>query len=253
MSNNSKKANKKPRPSSTQGIRLNKYLSNAGICSRREADKFIAMGLVKINGKVVTEMGFKVQSGDQVHYDDQFVKRNSPVYLLLNKPKGFIASTQGGEINKPVQELIRSKHPEKVPPIGDMGRTVTGLLLLTNDDKLRQKMANPNSRYNIIYQVILEQNAQTADLDALTKGIRIRDKVYKIKSVAHIKGRTKNEIGIEASNISSGILKKILEQRSLKALTMDRVLLAGLTKKDLPRGRWRYLTAKEIQFLKMIS
>ena len=187
MHNNSKKADKKARPSSTQGIRLNKLLSNAGICSRREADQYIAMGLVKINGKVVTEMGFKVQRGDQVHYDDQFVKRNSPVYLLLNKPKGFIASTQGGEINKSVQELIRSKHPEKVSPIGDMGRTVTGLLLLTNDDKMRQKIADSNSRYNILYQVVLEQNAQTADLDALIKGIRIRDKVYKIKSISGVK------------------------------------------------------------------
>ena len=253
MQNDSKKVNKKARPSSTQGIRLNRFLSNAGICSRREADQFIAMGLVKVNGEVVTEMGFKVKKGDQVHFDDQFVKRNPPIYLLLNKPKGFVATTQGGKIKRSVQELIRSTHYEKVPCIGDMGRTVTGLLLLTNDDSLRQKMADPKSQYNTLYQVILEQNAQTADLDALTKGIRIRDKVYKVKSVAYIQGGTKNEIGIEAYNLSPGLLKKILEQRSLKVLTMDRVLLAGLTKKDLPRGRWRSLTNKEIQFLKMIS
>ena len=142
---------------------------------------------------------------------------------MLNKPKGFINFDAGWGDKQTVQELIRSKHPEKVPPIGDMGRTVTGLLLLTNDDKLRQKMTG-KFRYNIIYQVILEQNTKTADLDALTKGVRIRDKFYKIKSVAYIKGRTKNEIGIEASNISPGILKKILEQRSLKLLTMDRTI-----------------------------
>lgn len=247
MSQNSKKIDP------PQGMRLNKYLSNAGICSRREADQFISMGLVRVNGKVVTEMGFRVRRGDQVHYDDQLVNSSPTVYLLLNKPKGFVATTQGGKVKKSVQELIRSEHSQKLPPIGDMGRSVTGLLLMTNDEKLRQKMADPKSRYPTLYQVILEQNAQTADLNALTKGIRIHDKVHKVKSAEYIQGGAKNEIGIEASNLSPGLLKKILEQRSLKPLSMDRVLLAGLTKKDLPRGRWRSLADKEIQFLKMIS
>ena len=253
MPQNSKKSLPQGGASAPEGTRLNKYLSNAGLCSRREADQFIAMGLVQVNGKVVTEMGFRVQQGDQVRYDDQKVNSSPPVHLLLNKPKGFVATTQGGTIKKSVQELIRSTHSEKIPPIGDMGRTVTGLLLMTNDEKLRQKMADPKSRFPTLYQVILEQNAQTADLDALIKGIRIRDKVYKVKSAAYIQGGSKKEIGIEASNLSPGLLKKILEQRSLKALSMDRVLLAGLTKKDLPRGRWRSLTDKEIQFLNMIS
>jgi 23S rRNA pseudouridine2605 synthase len=248
---------KKPAPkggaSSPEGIRLNKFLSNAGVCSRREADQFIAMGLVHVNGKVVTQMGFRVQSGDQVRYDDQKVNSSPPVYLLMNKPKGFVATSQGGQIKKSVQDLIRSTHYEKVPPVGDMGRTVTGLLLMTNDEKLRQKLADPKSRYSTIYQVILNQNVQAADLEALTKGIRIRDKVYKVKFASYIQGGTKKEIGVEASNLSPGLLKKILEQRSLKALSMDRVLLAGLTKKDLPRGRWRALSNKEIQFLNMVS
>lgn len=253
MPQNFKKSPPKVGASSPEGIRLNKFLSNAGICSRREADQYIAMGLVSVNGKVVTEMGFRVKSTDQVRYDDQKVNRNPPVYLLMNKPKGFVATTQGGNIKKSVQELIRSSHSEMVPHVGDMGRTVTGLLLMTNDEKLRQKLADPKSRFPSIYQVILEQNVQTEDLDALTKGIRIRDKVYKVKSAAYILGGTKKEIGIEASNLSPGLLKKILEQRSLKTQSMDRVLLAGLTKKDLPRGRWRSLTDKEIQFLNMIS
>ena len=211
------------------------------------------MGLVRVNGKVVTQMGLKVKTGDWVHYDRQLVNSNPPVYLLLNKPKGFVATTQGGKIKKSVQELIRSEHSQKIPPIGDMGRTVTGLLLMTNDDQMRKKMADPNTRYPSLYQVILQQNARTDDLHALTNGIRMGDKVHKVKSAAFIQGGSKNEIGIEANNLSPGLLKKLLEQRSLKAIAMDRVVLAGLTKKDLPRGRWRSLTKKEIQFLKMIS
>ena len=238
---------------SPKGTRLNKYLSNAGICSRREADQLIAMGLVSVNGKVVIKMGYQVQRGDQVRYDDQPVKSGPPVYLLLNKPKGFVATNQGGNVKKSVQELIRTAHPEKVTPIGNMGRTVTGLLLLTNDDKLRHKLSNPTSQYTILYQVILEKNAETADFEALTKGIRILDKVYKVKSVAYIQGGTKKEIGIEGSNLSPGLLKKMLEIRYLKTVSMDRVLLGSLTKKDLPRGRWRPLTTKELQFLNMIS
>jgi len=236
-----------------KGIRLNKYLSNAGICTRREADQFIAMGLVSVNGKVITVMGYQVQGGDQVRYDNQPVNSSPPVYLLLNKPKGFVSSKQLGNVKKSVQELIRAVHPEKVPPIGDMGRTVTGLLLLTNDDKLRQKLANPKSQFTTLYKVILEKNAENADLDALTKGIRILDKVHKLKSAAYIQGGTKKEIGIEGFNLSPRLLKKLLEKRDLKTVSMDRVLLASLTKKDLPRGRWRPLTIKEIQFLKMIS
>ena len=236
-----------------KGIRLNKYLSNAGICSRREADQLIAMGLVSVNGKVIIEMGYQVQSSDQVRYDDQPVNSSPPVYLLLNKPKGFVATKQGRNVKKSVQELIRTSYPEKVPPIGDMGRTVTGLLLLTNDDRLRQKLVNPRSRYTIIYQVISEKNVETSDLEALTKGIRIMDKVHKVKSAAYIQGGTKKEIGIEGSNLSPGMLKKMLKIRDLKTVSMDRVLLGSLTKKDLPRGRWRPLTTKELQFLNMIS
>ncbi len=197
-------------------------------------------------------MGFQVQRGDKVRYDDQPVNSSPPVFLLMNKPKGFVATKQGGDIKKSVQDLIRGTHREKVPPAGDMGRTVTGLLLLTNDEKLRKKMADPKSRFPNVYKVILDKNAETEDLDALIKGIRIMDKVHKVKSAAYIQGGTKNEIGIEAFNLSPGLLKKILEKRELKAVSMDRVLLASLTKKDLPRGRWRSLTDKEIQFLNMI-
>ena len=252
VSKNFKKPFPKGESAAPLGIRLNKFLSNAGLCSRREADQLIAMGLVQINGKVVTEMGIRVQRGDQVRYDDQKVNSSPPIYLLLNKPKGFVATTQGGKIKKSVQELIRSTYSEIIPPIGDMGRTVTGLLLMTNDETIRKKMADSRSRYSSLYQVILKQNVKTTDLNALIKGVRIQDMVYKVKSAAYIQGGSKKEIGIQASNLSPGLLQKILEQRSMNVLSMDRVLLAGLTKKDLPRGRWRSLTKLEIKFLKMI-
>lgn len=248
MPQNSKKNTTIPK-----GTRLNKYLSNAGICSRREADQFISMGLVSVNGKIVTEMGFQVYRGDKVRYDDQPVNSSPPVYLLMNKPKGFVATKQGGNIKKSVQELIRSIHSEKIPPVGDMGRTVTGLLLLTNDEKLRKKIADPKSRFPTLFHVILEKNAHAEDLEALTRGIRIMDQVHKVKSATFIQNKGKKEIGIEASNLSPGLLKKILEKRNLKVVSMDRVLIAGLTKKDLPRGKWRSLTEKEIQFLNMTS
>ena len=235
------------------GIRLNKFLSNAGLCSRREADQLIAMGLVQINGKVVTKMGIRVQRGDQVRYDDQKVNNSPPIYLLLNKPKGFVATTQSSKIKKSVHELIRGTYSEIIPSIGDMGRAMTGLLLMTNDETIRKKMADSRSRYSSLYHVILEQDVKTKDLNALIKGVRIQDMVYKVKSAAYIQGGSKKEIGIEASNLSPGLLQKILEQRSMNVLSMDRVLLAGLTKKDLPRGRWRSLTELEIKFLKMIS
>lgn len=246
------KNTQKPVPDS-QGIRLNKYLSNAGICSRREADQLIAMGLVTVNDKVVTEMGFQVKRGDQVRYDSRPVNARPPVYLLMNKPKGFVATHQGGNIKKSVQELIRSNYSERIPAIGDMGRTVMGLLLLTTDEKMRKKLSDPKSQFTTLYQVVLEKNASPEDLLAFTEGIRLQDRVFKVKTAAYVQGGTKKEIGIEASNWSPGLLKKIIEKRALKVVTMDRVVLAGLTKKDLPRGRWRTLTEKEIQFISMIS
>ena len=253
VSKNFKKPFPKVERADPVGIRLNKFLSNAGLCSRREADQLIAMGLVQINGKVVTEMGIRVQRGDQVRYDDQKVNSSPPIYLLLNKPKGFVATTKGGKIKKSVQELIRSTYSDIIPPIGDMGRAVTGLLLMTNDETIRKKMVHTRSRFSSIYQVILEQNAKITDLNALIKGVRIQDMVYKVKSAVYIQGGSKKEIGIEASNLSPSLLQKILEQRSMNVMSMDRVMLAGLTKKDLPRGRWRSLTELEIKFLKMIS
>tara|TARA_X000000950_G_scaffold7186_1_gene7836 strand:- start:269 stop:1036 length:768 start_codon:yes stop_codon:yes gene_type:complete len=236
-----------------KGIRLNKFLSNAGICSRREADQFIAMGLVTVNGKAVTEMGFQVQSDDQVRYDDQLVKGSPPVYILLNKPKGFVATKQGGNIKKSVQELIRTAHSEKVPPIGDMGRPVTGLLFLTNDEKLRKRLSQSQSKVEMIYHITLEKNISVADFEKLRKGISLQNKLYTVKKIDYVIGKSKREIGVEVEHITPAALNKLFEKIDHKVLLMDRVIYAGLTKKDLPRGRWRKLTEKEVQFLHVKS
>tara|TARA_B110000444_G_scaffold259972_1_gene305396 strand:+ start:1918 stop:2673 length:756 start_codon:yes stop_codon:yes gene_type:complete len=233
-------------------IRLNKFLSNAGLCSRREADEFIKMGLVQINGKIITEMGFQVKPKDEVKYDGSRVQQSPPVYILLNKPKGFIATSQGGKINKSVQDLIRSGVKTKVPSIGDMGRPMTGLLLFTNDEGLRKKLNNSNA-IPMIYQVILDQNATKEMMNKLKEGQLVFEKMQKVNAISHIHGKSKKEVGVEVHSLSPATMLKLFATVGLKIIQMDRVIYGGLNKKDLPRGNWRKLSAKEIGFMKMIS
>ena len=198
--------------SDKKGIRLNKFLSNAGICSRREADRFIVMGLVTVNGRSVTEMGFQVQRSDEVRYDGQIVKNSPPVYILLNKPKGFVATKQGGKIKKSVQDLIRTAHTEKVAPIGDMGRTITGLLFLTNDDVLRKRLSQAQSKVKMIYKVTLEKKISVTDFVKLRKGVLLQNRAYSIKKVDYVIGGTKKEIGVEVENLSPAVLVKMFDK-----------------------------------------
>ena len=254
MRKNPKKlSSKSSKISDKKGIRLNKFLSNAGICSRREADQFIIMGLVTVNGKSVTEMGLQVQISDEVRYDGQIVKNTQPVYILLNKPKGFVATKQGGYIKKSVQDLIRTAHPEKVAPIGDMGRTISGLLFLTNDDVLRKKLSQSQSKVKMIYKLTLEKKIFVSDFQKLRKGVLLHDKAYKIKKIDYVIGGTKKEIGVEVENLSPAVLVKMFEKLNHKVFFMDRVMYANLTKKDLPRGRWRKLSEREIQSLHLFT
>lgn len=232
-------------------VRLNKYLSNAGICSRREADENIKMGLVHVNGKVVTEMGFQVGPTDEVKFDGSRIQKTAPVYLLLNKPKGFVATAQGGIIKKSVQELIRSAVKIKIPPIGDMGRPMTGLLFFTNDEGLRKKLSQSPS-IPMVYQVILDKNVTSEMIQQLKKGQVVFDKEAKINAISHLDGKSKNEVGIEVHSLSPAALVKLFEAVGLKVIQMDRVTFGGLTKKDLPRGNWRKLNTKEVGFLKML-
>ena len=231
--------------------RLNKFLSNAGLCSRREADEFIKMGLVHVNGKIVIEMGYQVKSNDEVKYDGSRVQQSPPMYILLNKPKGFVATSQGGKINKSVQDLIRSGINTKVPPIGDMGRPMTGLLLFTNDESLRKKLNNSNF-IPMIYQVVLDQNITKEMMDKLKEGQIVFDKLQKVNVISNIHGKSKKEVGVEVHSLSPAIMVKLFSTVGVKVIQMDRVIYGGLSKKDLPRGNWRKLSAKEIGFMKMI-
>lgn len=235
-----------------ESIRLNKYLANAGLCSRREADTHIAMGLVQVNGKTITEMGFKVQRTDEVKYDGRRIQSAAPMYILLNKPKGFVATTQGGKMNKTAQELIREATPSKLPAVGDMGRPVTGLLLFTNDETLRIKL-NAASALHMLYNIVLDKNVETAAMERLKSGVEWQGKQYRVKAISHVRGGTKREIGVEVNAIPPGMLMKIFDKLNYKILQLDRVLLGGLTKRDLPRGQWRHLTSREISFLKMVQ
>ena len=170
----------------------------------------------------------------------------------IEKPKGFVATAQGGIVKKSVQELIRNAHPENVSPIGDMGRPITGLLFFTNDDALRKKLNNAQKKILMVYQVVLDKSISAAKIEMLKSGIGLRGFVYQVKDVEYIKGGTKREIGIEAYNLTPGTLSKMLEKLEFEVLQMDRMLFAGLTKKDLPRGNWRKLTLKEVNFLQML-
>ena len=252
-----KSKNPKPSPKfqnnkEEKTIRLNKFLSNGGLCSRREADDFIKMGLVQINGKIITEMGYQVKPTDEVKYDGSRVQHAPTTFLLLNKPKGFVATSQGGKINKSVQELIRSGVKSKVPPVGDMGRPMTGLLLFTNDEDLRKKLNNSKG-IPMVYQVTLDQVINPEMMKKLKEGQMVFDKIQKVNVISYIQGKSKKEVGVEVHSLSPAILSKLFAAVGAKVLNMDRVVYAGLTKKDLPRGNWRKLSAKEIGFLKMIS
>ena len=233
-------------------IRLNKFLSNAGICSRREADELIKMGLVQINGQIITEMGFKVKYNDEVKYDGSRIQQSPPEYLLLNKPKGFVATARGAKIKKSVQELISLGVKTKIPPIGDMGRPITGLLFFTNDEILRKKLNNSTS-IPMIYQVTLDQNITNDMMKKLKEGQMIFDKMQKVNTISHVDGKSKKEVGVEVHSISPAILQKLFASIGLKVIQMDRVVYGGLNKKDLPRGNWRKLNSKEIGFMKMFS
>ena len=234
-----------------ESIRLNKYLSNAGICSRREADENIKMGLVHVNGKVVTQMGFKVLTGDEVKFDGYRIQKMAPLYVLLNKPKGFVSTAQGGVVKKSVQELIQSVAKIKIPPVGDMGRPMTGLLLFTNDEDLRKKLSRSAS-IPMVYQVILNKNITPEIVKQLKKGHIVFDKEAKINNISHLEGKSKNEVGIEVHSLSPAALTKLFDSLGLKVIQMDRATFGGLTKKDLPRGNWRKLSLKEVGFLKML-
>ncbi|WP_084812104.1 pseudouridine synthase [Flammeovirga pacifica] len=233
--------------------RLNKFISNAGVCSRREADQLIAEGKIKINGKVVVEMGYKVQSKDRVEYEGKLLKKEKYVYVLLNKPKGFITTTKDPQERKTVMQLVKNACDERIYPVGRLDRNTTGLLLFTNDGEFATKVAHPSSNTQKIYRVELNKPFDEKHEE------RLRDPKFELEDGSiYLDGLSVNdidrrEIGIELHSGKNRIVRRIFEHFGYQVDVLDRTVLAGLTKKDLPRGKWRYLSEDEMIQLKYLS
>ncbi len=234
-------------------IRLNRYIANAGICSRRKADELIAAGVVSVNGEPVTSLGTKVDpTKDTIRYNGETLKREKMVYVLLNKPKDYITTTDDPQERKTVMSLVEKASRERIYPVGRLDRNTTGLLLMTNDGDLADKLAHPRNDITKIYQVELNKNLSQGDLNKIGFGLELEDGFIKPDVVTYITGGAKNEIGVQIHSGKNRIVRRIFEHLGYDVVKLDRTVYAGLTKKDLGRGRWRYLEEKEVSQLKQL-
>jgi 23S rRNA pseudouridine2605 synthase len=233
-------------------VRLNKYIANAGICSRREADDLIAAGAVSVNGTIITQMGFKVQPGDIVNYGGQTLRQEKMRYVLLNKPKDYITTLDDPQGRKNVMELLRGACRERLYPVGRLDRTTTGVLLFTNDGELTKRLTHPRYGIKKIYHVVLDQNLKRSDFEAIAEGLELEDGPIKPDAIDYT-GDANNEVGIEIHSGRNRIVRRIFEHFNYKIIKLDRVYFAGLTKKDLQRGEWRHLEDKEVNMLKITA
>jgi 23S rRNA pseudouridine2605 synthase len=232
-------------------VRLNKYISAAGICSRREADDLISAGLIMVNGKTVTQLGSKVNPGDEVRYNGERIRTERKVYLLLNKPKDYVTTTDDPKERKTVMLLIRDACSERIYPVGRLDRNTTGVLLFTNDGELAKKMTHPSSNKKKIYHVFLDKNFSAGDMKKLAEGITLEDGFIQPDAIGYASTENKREIGLEIHSGKNRIVRRIFESLGYRVDKLDRVYFGGLTKKNLPRGKWRFLTEKEVTMLKM--
>ncbi|ARV10096.1 pseudouridylate synthase [Winogradskyella sp. PC-19] len=239
------------RASNPDEIRLNKYIANSGMCSRREADENISIGLVTVNGKVITEMGYKVKLGDEVKFDGRRINPEPKVYVLLNKPKGFATTTAEGK-GRTVMDLVSNATSAKIKPIGRLGRNSLGLLLFTNDDEVVQKFTNSKNGVGRLFQIELDKNLKFEDLKQIQEGFKVQGKQVAVEEISYIEGEPKNKIGIKIKNTGNTILRTIFDHFNYDIVKIDCVAIAHLTKKDIPRGHWKHLTIQEINTLKMI-
>ncbi len=239
-------------PKADDGLtRLNKFLANAGICTRREADVLIKAGVVEVNGKVITEMGYKVAETDKVVYGGETLKNDFKVYVLMNKPKGFVASMNDPFNRRNVLELV-GKLKQRVAPVDKMERDTTGVLLLTNDDNLARRLTHPQLKVKKIYQVSTSTNVSALHLKQLVVGFELESGFAKLDEATYVgKGDDKRTVGVELTSNKSGIVKKMFEHLGYEVSKLDRVYFAGFSKKNLARGQWRILSEKEVGILKM--
>ncbi|MDA7558428.1 pseudouridine synthase [Flavobacteriaceae bacterium] len=235
----------------SNAIRLNKYIANSGICSRREADMHISIGSVTVNGKVITEMGFKVLLDDDVRFDGSRVSPEKKAYVLLNKPKGFATTTSEGK-GRTVMDLVSNATNSRIRPIGRLGRNSMGLLLFTNDDQIHAKFTNSKHGVTRLFQVELDKNLKYDDLKQIKEGFKVAGKTITVEDISYIDGAPKKEIGLKIKNTGNTIIRTIFEHLKYDIIKLDCVMIADLTKKDIPRGHWKHLTELEISKLKML-
>ena len=233
-------------PAPATEIRLNKYIADAGICSRRNADMYISAGNVTVNGEVMTTLGYRVKPTDEVRFDGKLLSSEKKEYILLNKPKGFITTTNDEKGRKTVMDLVANATNARILPVGRLDRATTGLLLLTNDGELTKKLTHPTHGVRKIYHVILDRKLEYKDFIAIEQGLELEDGFIQVDEISYVDQKPKNEIGIKIHSGRNRIVRRIFEHLGYQVDKLDRVVFAGLTKKDLPRGHWRRLTQQEV-------
>jgi 23S rRNA pseudouridine2605 synthase len=236
-------------PTQTGKIRLNRFIANSGVCSRREADELIKMGLISVNGKVITEMGYKVDPGDEVRHESKVLRAERPVYILLNKPKGFLTTTSDPQERNTVMHLIGNKVKERVYPVGRLDRNTTGLLLLTNDGELADKLMHPSYNVKKIYKVELDKPLTKGDAQLILEGVQLDEGKAMVDDLAIISD-DKRTVGIEIHIGWNRVVRRIFEALNYEVIKLDRSVYAGLDKKNLGRGEWRFLSKEELVRLK---
>jgi 23S rRNA pseudouridine2605 synthase len=232
-------------------IRLNKYISNSGICSRREADEYIKTGLVKVNDEVVTELGTKIKPTDSIKFNDSLIKSEKKVYIVLNKPKDYICTNDDPHAKKTVLDLVKNACPQRVYPVGRLDRNTTGVLLLTNDGELTKKLTHPKFEKKKIYYAHIDRSLSKNDMDKIANGLDLEDGFIKVDAIAYVDKTDKKQIGVELHSGKNHIIKRIFEKLDYQVVKLDRVYFAGMTKKNLKRGQWRFLTEKEVGMIQM--
>ncbi len=235
-----------------ESIRLNKYIANAGVCSRREADKLIQNGEIKVNGKVIEELGYQVKKTDKVTYKGKKLNPEKLVYVLLNKPKNFITTTEDPQERRTVMHLVAKACSERIYPVGRLDRNTTGLLLLTNDGELAKKLSHPSYGVQKLYQVDLDKPITDKDFLSIQQGVMLEDGLAKVDEIGLV-NETRKSLGVQIHIGRNRIVRRIFEHLGYQVVRLDRVMYAGLTKKDLPRGTWRFLDEKEVVKLKYLK
>jgi len=232
-------------------IRLNKYIANSGICSRRDADMHISIGSITVNGKIITEMGYKVKLDDEVRFDGSRITPEKKAYVLLNKPKGFATTTSEGK-GRTVMDLVANATNSRIKPIGRLGRNSMGLLLFTNDESITDKFTNSKQGVARLFHIELDKNLKFEDLKKIKEGFKIDGKAVNVEDISYIESAPKKEIGLKIKNTGNTVIRSIFEHFKYDIIKLDCVMIAGLTKKDIPRGHWKHLTEQEVNNLKML-